>query len=401
VRTLILNQYFPPDTSATAGMAAEAVTALTSAGHEVTVVAGRPSYQPSTKLPWRPLQTERCADLTVMRVGSASFDRRDMSGRLANYLSYGALCAPTALACRFDIVVSMSDPPFLGALALAIARWRRRPLVYWLQDFHPDFAVASGMLGEGFLVDRWRALHGLVLRGADRVVVLGEDMAERATRYGTDPKRLDVVRTGVAEQQPTDGDPRRHKVAQAIRHGCRFVVLYAGNLGSAGSWATLLAAAGAPVLADVGFVIVGSGAARERLERDAGALPNVWFEPFRPRSELPYVLAAGDLQVVMVAPGLEGLVVPSKLYGVLGAGRPVLAMARENSDVARLVRRHDCGLVVDPESPDALIGAVEWARRHPEALAQMGARAEAAARTLPRNEEMAKLVRIVEDVART
>jgi colanic acid biosynthesis glycosyl transferase WcaI len=111
---------------------------------------------------------------------------------------------------------------------------------------------------------------------------------------------------------------------------------------------------------------------------------------------VPYVLAAGDLHVVTVRSGLEGVVVPSKLYGILAAGRPVLAVACEGSDVARIVRRYGCGFVADPDRPDAVAQAVREAMASPRNLAAMGARARAAARDFEQQAQLDRFIEVVE-----
>jgi glycosyltransferase involved in cell wall biosynthesis len=150
----------------------------------------------------------------------------------------------------------------------------------------------------------------------------------------------------------------------------------------------------------VGFVFVGEGAAASDVDRAARALPQVRRLPFRPAAEVPYVLAAADLHIVTVRRGLEGVVVPSKLFAILAAGRPVLAVAPEGSDVARIVRRYGCGFVADPDDPNAVAAAVRHAMRAPDLLEAMGRRALVAARDFERSGQLARFVQVVEEALR-
>jgi len=149
-----------------------------------------------------------------------------------------------------------------------------------------------------------------------------------------------------------------HPVVREIRSGFRFLVLHAGNIGFSGAWETLLEAARLLENEGVGFLFVGDGARRPQIEAAAMGCRAIRFLPFRPPEEVPYVLAAGDLQVVTLRRGLEGVVVPSKMYAVLAAGRPVLAVTPLGSDVARIVGRHACGLIADPDDPAAVAAAI-------------------------------------------
>jgi glycosyltransferase involved in cell wall biosynthesis len=147
------------------------------------------------------------------------------------------------------------------------------------------------------------------------------------------------------------------------------------------------------------LVFVGDGAVRKRLEAALAeeASPVRWL-PFRPASEVPYVLAAGDLHIVTVRRGLQGVVVPSKLYPILAAGRPVLAVAPEESDVARIVRRTGCGLVADPDDPDAVARAVLTVYQDRTRLAEMGQRAREAAREYDRVKQLERFMELIESL---
>src|SRR6266550_4755510 len=400
MRVLLLNQYFPPDTAATAKIAVLVARALALAQYaSVQVLAGRPSYDPAER--HRPYLWRRDLqeDVVVERVGSTAFTRHRMAGRLANYLSYLVLAVPRALAINADVVLAMTDPPVAGIAGALIAALRRLPLVYNVRDLYPDMAVAAGLLRPGPLAAAWERLHQWALRRADRVVVLGEDMRERIVAKGIRAERVVVVRDGAPI--PTAVPGIDHPVAWEVRGGFRFVVLHAGNLGFYGAWETLVRAAALLNGEGAGFVFIGAGAAAARVQALAtSANGRVRFLPFRPASEVPYVLAAGDLHVVTVRRGLEGVVVPSKLYGILAAGRPVLAVAPEASDVARIVHRYGCGFVADPDRPESVAQAVREAMASPGDLAAMGARARAAARDFEQQAELNRFVRVVEVVCR-
>jgi len=401
MRILLLNEYYPPDTSATAKMAAQVVKALAER-HQVTVIAGRPSYDPDEFYPFAFLRREICDGVTVERVGSTTFPRHRMRCRVLNYLSYLALAVPRALAVPSDVILAMTDPPIAGVAGAFVARLARRPFVYNIRDLYPEMALGGEIVRPSRWVRWWERLHRCALKQAARVIVLGDDMRARILSKGVVPERVVVVRDGASlpASAPGPGDSAASEIVRELRCDFPFVVLHAGNLGFYGAWDTLLKAA--EILRDdgIGIVFVGEGANRAALEVASAQLPNVRFLPFRPAAQIPQVMMAGDVHVVTVRRGLEGVVVPSKLYSILAAGRPVLVVAPAESDAARIVLESGSGAAADPDDPAAVAAAVRALRRDPAALAAMARRARETAEKYARVNELARFVGFVEDAAR-
>ena len=391
---LILNEYYPPDTSATAKMASIVAEALAQK-HRVTVVAGRPSYDPDERYPYSLLRRHVRNGVTVECVGSTAFSRHKMGGRVSNYLSYLVLAVPRALAIRADVILSMTDPPVAGIAGAFVAWLKRRSFVYNIRDMYPDMALGGGIVGDRGWVRLWEKMHRRALRRARRVIVLGDDMRARILRKGIEPACVVVIRDGA--MIPETLADQSHPVAQEIRSGFPFVAVHAGNLGFYGAWDTLLQAAKLLEKENIGLIFVGEGANRERLQRAAQGSANVRFLPFRPAAEIPLVMAAGDVHIICVRRGLEGVVVPSKLYSVLAAGRPVLAVAAEESDVVQIVRAARCGLAADPDDPASVAAALQMMRDNPRELINMGQRAREAAKNYARVNELKRFVAVMEE----
>jgi colanic acid biosynthesis glycosyl transferase WcaI len=396
MRILLLNEYYPPDTSATAKMAAQVAEALAQR-HEVTVVAGRPSYDPEEFYPFTFLRHDVRNGVTVERVGSTAYPRHQMRRRVSNYLSYLALAIPRALAIQSDVILAMTDPPIAGIAGAFVARMAGRPFVYNIRDLYPDMAIGGDIVRPSRWMDRWEEMHRRALREAARVIVLGDDMRTRILSKGVAPQRVVVVRDGTSFSASMP-EPN-HPAVQEIRCDFPFVVLHAGNLGFYGAWGTLLKAAEILRNQKLGFVFIGGGANLAALEASAANSPNVRFLPFRPVEQVPHVMAAGDLHVVTVRRGLEGVVVPSKVYSILAAGRPILAVAAAESDVAQIVRESGCGVVVDPDDPADVAAAIHALHNDPSRLAEMGRRARETAEKYARVNELERFVGIIEEVA--
>jgi glycosyltransferase involved in cell wall biosynthesis len=390
---LLLNEYYPPDTSATARMAALVAERLAQQ-HDVTVVAGRPSYDPDETYPYALLHRTIRNHVAVECVGSTAYPRHQMRRRVSNYLSYLTLALPRALALRPDVILAMTDPPVAGIAGAFLARLAGRPFVYNIRDMYPDMAIGGDIVPQNAWVERWERMHRRALRQAARIIVLGDDMRDRILAKGVRPENVVVVRDGASS--PAAMPDLTDLVVQEIRSGFPFVVLHAGNLGFYGAWHTMLKAAEILGNESTGLVFVGDGANRAALEASANSLKNVRFLPFRPVAEVPHVMMAGDLHIITVKRGLEGVVVPSKLYSTLAAGRPVLVIASPESDAARIVTAAGCGMVADPDDPGAVAAAVRQLRSDPGRLAEMGRRARETAKHYARVDELNRFATAVE-----
>jgi glycosyltransferase involved in cell wall biosynthesis len=397
LHVLVLNEYFPPDTSATAKNAALVVAALAER-HRVTVLCGRPSYDPTERHPPYLLRREVDGNLAIERVGSTAFPRFRMKRRVSNYLTYLGLALPRALTIRSDVVLAMTDPPIAGIAGSFVARLSGRPFVYNLRDMYPDMALGGDIIRPGTWVERWEKLHRSAMRGAARVIVLGEDMRERIISKGVDPARITISRDAVPF--PETAPATDHPVVREIRGQFRFVLIHAGNLGFYGAWRTLIQAAKLLESDGVGLVFVGEGAQKAKVESMARDCGNVRFLPFRPADEVPQVMAAGDLHVVTVKRGLEGVVVPSKVYTILAAGRPLLAVATDKTEVARFAARDGCGIAIDPDDPAAVAAAVRGVAGDSERLSSMSRRARELAQTYGRVNQLETFVEAIEEACR-
>jgi len=395
MRILLLNLYYPPDTSATAKMAQTVAQALARES-QVTILCGRPSYDPIERRPWRLYRTEEKADVRIVRVGSTTFPRFNMKKRVLNYLSYSMLAIPCALFTPCDAVLAMTDPPFEGIIGALVAMLKGKPYFYNIRDMYPDMAVGGAIVRAGLLARVWERWHCWALRRASKVIVLGEDMRNRILAKGVRAERIEIVRDGTeilaAQARPLQLDS---EVMREIRNGFRFVLLHAGNIGFYGAWETLIAAAKQLAQDGVGLVFVGEGAQRAQLETAAKGLANVRILPFYPGSKVASVLAAADAHLITVKRGLEGVVVPSKMYGILAAGKPIVAAAPRETDAVTLGERLGFGVGADPDQPDELAGVIRELAGDPARVEGMGRAALAAAPAYDRVRELQKFVEIV------
>ena len=260
-----------------------------------------------------------------------------------------------------------------------VARRHRAPLLVVTQDVFPEIAVALGRLDNPVIVGVLGRLVRFGLSHATRVVAIGEQMRRRLVAKGVRDDAISVIPNWTDTENLV---PRERANAWAQEYGLvdRFVVMHSGNLGYAQDLQTLLhAATYLRDLEDLEFVLIGSGAMGTELAALAKrlGLRNVRFLPYQPRERLAESLSSADMHVVGLAAGLAGDVVPSRLYGILAVGRPVVVHADEESETAEIVRTHRCGVVVPPGDPERLAQAIRDAHDGRVDLEQMGAAARA------------------------
>jgi glycosyltransferase involved in cell wall biosynthesis len=259
-------------------------------------------------------------------------------------------------------------------------------------------AVGGSIVEPGLLTRIWERMHRWALRRAVRVIVLGEDMRARIIAKGVDPSRVVVIRDGAEILRSNIPLPAPDPdVVHAIRGSFSFVLLHAGNLGFYGAWNTLVRAARKLASEGVGLVFVGDGAQRGQIEAAAAGAGNIRFLDFFPPSKIPSVLAAADAHVITVKRGLEGVVVPSKMYGILAAGKPIVAVAPKETDVVSLGVLGGFAVVADPDKPEELVAVVGDLIGDANKLKSLGEAARAAAPGYDRVNELQKLIRTIEE----
>lgn len=366
---LVLNQYYWPGVEATAYLLHDLCRQLT-AEFDVTVITGM-SADPES-VPGRTIKD----GVEIIRVSSTSYDRRRLSRRALNYISYLGLSLLAAIrAEKPDIVLCMTDPPIIADVALVVARRFRAPLVVISQDVFPEIAVELRRLESPIVTAFLRGLIAFYLRRAERVVAIGETMRDRLEVKGAPRDRVRVIPNWVDTKAITPM-PRDNPWAREQGLEGKFVVMHSGNIGHAQNLDALVRSATfLRDLDDVAVVMIGGGARRRELERLTEVLEvPILHLPYQPREMLSQTLSAADIHVVGLAKGLSGFVVPSRLYGILAAGRPVIVGAEASSETVQLIERVQCGVVVPPGRPEQLALAIRDAHDGAFDLEEMGRR---------------------------
>jgi colanic acid biosynthesis glycosyl transferase WcaI len=377
-KLIFVNRYFAPDQSATSQILTDLARGLAQRGFNVHVVCAAQLYDdPDARL----ARSERLTGVTVHRLVTTRFGRHRLTGRAIDYASFYVSCALKLLRLlrRGDIVVAKTDPPLVSLVCAFAVKVRGAALVNWQQDVFPEIA---SLLGANPL-PRWvdgllRRGRNASLRAAKMNVVIGSRMLQYFVRSGIPAAQLCVIENWADAQRVMPKLPSASELRARLGLLDRFVVAYSGNLGRAHEFETILGAAKAlesePVFA---FLIIGGGAkipAFKQAVADCG-LNNVRFLPYQPREALDDSLAAADVHLASLLPSLEGFVVPSKFYGILAAGRPVVFVGDPDGELSRIIHASKCGLVVNVAACEELATQLCRLRATPNACEAMGRRA--------------------------
>jgi colanic acid biosynthesis glycosyl transferase WcaI len=381
-KVVFVNRYFHPDESATSRMLSDLAFRIARLEISVTVVTSRQLYNDAraTLAPY-----EVVDGVTVHRVATSRYGRAGLVGRAVDYLSFHAAAGAKlfALLAPGDVVVAKTDPPLISIVVSALARWRRARLINWLQDVFPEVATALGMrMIPGFLQSSLVAARDRSLRRADVNIVLGERMKDHLVRRGIDPGRIRIVPNWADTEQVTPIPLEQSSLRRQLGLAGRWVIGYSGNLGRAHEFDTLIGAV--RLLRDeprFAFLITGGGAKLDGLRRavESECFDNFYFQPYQPPELLADSLAAADIHLVSLLPAVEGLIVPSKLYGILAAGRPTAFIGDTRGEVARVVRDHDCGIAVAVGDSKGLASELRLLLESPSRAREMGRKARSLA----------------------
>jgi glycosyltransferase involved in cell wall biosynthesis len=378
-RLIFINRFFAPDHSATSQILSDLAFDLAGAGREVHLVTSRQIYDnPKAALPER----EILNGVDVHRVASTAFGRAALIGRSIDYVSFYRSVGRCLdeLVRPGDIVIAKTDPPLVSVVARPVARRNGARLVNWLQDIYPETAVELGVpFMSGPVAASLAALRNATLREAAATVVVGDLMGHKVKTLGAPAERIHVIANWCDDEDIRLVANADNPLRQEWDLADKFVLGYSGNLGRAHEFATVLAAA--ERLRDeprVAFLMIGGGkrfdelAAAVQARGLAGAFR---FLPYQARTLLSYSLGSADAHWVSLDPRLEGLMVPSKFYGIAAASKPIVVIGDPNGELGRLVQRNACGFAVAPGDSESLAAALRQLLNAPQTVSEMGARA--------------------------
>jgi glycosyltransferase involved in cell wall biosynthesis len=383
VRILYLSQYFPPEMGAPAARVHELSREWAALGHDVTVLTGFPQHPTGVIPPEYRGQLVRREELDGIRVLRAPIYATANRGRVRrslSYLSY-ALSASVLgpwLTRRPEVLIATSPQLLTAAAGAALSTLFRVPFVFEVRDLWPQSIVEVGALAAGSpAVKALEVLERALYGQADRIVAVTDSFVGALAQRGVPREKVRVITNGV-DLSLFQARPRDEKLRAELGVGPDdFLSLYVGTHGMAHGLGTLLAAATQlRHESRFRFVLVGEGADKPALVEQARRerLTSVTFKDKQPRGSIAALLAACDTSLVLLKDRpLFRTVLPSKIFEIMGAARPVV-LAVEGEARQLVVERAGAGLFVPPENPDALVSALRTLAKNPAGAAAMGQR---------------------------
>jgi colanic acid biosynthesis glycosyl transferase WcaI len=357
-------------------------------GVEITIVTSFPHYRKGNPETWvskqrRLFEVSHWEGATVVRsyvyAPVVKNEKLAILGRALSFLSFNftSLVASVLLVGKADLIFAPSSPPLTnGIIAYVVSRFKRCPMVYNVQDLYPDIAVDMALVRNCWLVKTLRILEKIVYKASNRVLTVSQGMRDLIVSKGVPKGKIEVIENFIDPQFVT---PQNRDNYFSRRYGLHnaFVLMYAGNIGIPHGVEVLVGAA--RLLEDVHdiiFCMVARGEYKDAVEKLARQqqLRNMMFLPPQPEEVTPLIWASASAGVVSYRKGLSHYSVPSKLFAVMCAARPVIASVDADSQTAAIVETAGCGLCVRPESPEEIAAAVMRLRNEPHLAEQMGQR---------------------------
>lgn len=351
-KIIFINRFFYPDKSATSQILTDLLFNISDRlGIEVHVIASRNTYLNDEVLP----RNEIINGVNIHRASVTRFGRGNLMGRAFDYLSFyfSAFLLAMRLVKKHDLVVVKTDPPVISFVVYLVAKIKRARFINWIQDLFPEVASGLGMMSESSLHYKLlKRIKNISLSAAETNVVIGNKMRDRLLREGIDESRITVIDNwSIAESTEYINNADNYLVSEWGLED-KFIIEYSGNFGRAHEYDVMCK------LLDhyqhdvkVVFLFIGGGKYYDDIQLfvDKSAISNVIFKPYQDKSVLNYSLSLADLHIISLRNELEGLIVPSKFYGLASIGAPVLFLGDVDGEIASMLKKDNSGYCFPPD----------------------------------------------------
>ena len=337
-KILVLSQFFYPDRSGTGKILAELFLSLPKEEFEIDVVSGRRIYNEKVKTVLS--KYEQINNINIYRVFKYFMPKEKCWGRLFNYIGFflftGVKVFSSKLYKEKNIIFSVSNPPIMPLLG-AILKAKNNKFIYLIHDLYPDVAVKLGFTKEKSLMARiMYNINKFVFKRADKILVLGRDMKYYIMKkYNISDTKIEVFTNWATKTFETDEEPKNNK----------FKLIYTGNIGNAHNLDIAIKAA-KKMSDEIELIFVGEGSRKASLQKIASGARNIRFLSYLNDKEYEQILKSADALLLSLEIGLAGLVIPSKLYTYLSAGKPIIAICENDSEIAFVINEETCGIIM-------------------------------------------------------
>lgn len=382
-KLLIYAHYFYPDVASTGQILTELCEGMTDT-FDITVICVVPSYSGTIdeKYKTKRIYKEEYNGIKIIRVRVPEFQKSNKISRIKNLLAYffNSLLATLKIE-KQDYIYTISQPPILGGVLGVLGKWLKGgKLIYNIQDFNPEQTMAVGYSKNKLLLNTVMEVDKFSCKKADKVIVVGRDMQETLrNRFNNKkvPKNV-FINNWINEKEiyPLEQNhPRIMEFKEKYNLQDKFIIMYSGNIGLYYDLENIIKVIGEfKDREDVVFAFVGDGTVKDKVESyvNENNLSNVTFIPYQDKADLIYSLNAADIHWVVNAKGIKGVSVPSKLYGVMAAGKTVLGVLDEGSEARLIVEDCNCGVCIEPGNYKEISNNIEYILNNKEEIRALG-----------------------------
>lgn len=381
-KVLMIVNYFYPEYASTGQLMTELCKELQD-DFQITVIAAIPSYSGSEYIKSKKrIQYDKLENINIVRVRVSNLDKNSKVSRIKYILSYfiNALIAITKLE-KHDIVFAISQPPILGGLLGYIGKkLKKGKFIYCIEDFNPEQAEAIKYAKSSLIFNIARKIDNFSCTHSDKIIVVGRDMKQTMIKRNAkiDVNKIEVINNWINENEVYPLDKSHEQVNQFLVNSNlvdKFIIMYSGNIGLYYDLENLIKVFGKfKDYNDLHFVFIGEGAKKEELERyvNENGINNITFLPYQPKDKIVYSLNAADVHLVTNQKGIKGVSVPSKIYGVMAVGKPVLGILEKGSEAEMLVTNSGCGFTVEPQKYKEIEEKIKFIYENRNMLKEMG-----------------------------
>ena len=361
--------YFYPDLASTGQLMTELCLQLQH-DYKITVIAAQPGYAGEVTKKKKIFEYSHLESVGVTRIKLPIVNKNSKLSRLKYILTYFTMANIALLKMKnVDIVYTISQPPILGGLIGTIHKWiKKSKHIYNIQDFNPEQAAAVAYSSNPFLfkmayfIDQWNC------RFANHIVIVGHDM-EETLKKRLNTKHLvnySIINNWTDESEIIPLNKDHSEITAFLqKHQLqdKFILMYSGNIGLYYDLENVVKVARYfKNNKDIVFLFIGEGAVKQKMQAyvQREQLTNVQFLPYQKKEYLKYSLNSADVHLVVNQKGIKGISVPSKIYGVMAAGKPVLGVLEKGSEVQQLIDKSNCGLVIEPQDYKGIIEGIKY-----------------------------------------
>ncbi|PPA69496.1 glycosyltransferase family 4 protein [Jeotgalibacillus proteolyticus] len=367
-KVVFVINYFYPDVASTGQLLTELCLNLQN-DFDITVIAAQPGYAGEESSSKKIIEEDFLENIKVLRIRLPKVNKKSKISRIKYIFSYFFLANFALLKeKKIDVVYTISQPPVLGGLIGTIGKFfKNTKHIYNIQDFNPEQAAAVNYTNKKFIFETARKIDNLNCSYSDCVILVGNDMKETLKRRFNNknvPENV-VINNWTDEKEIIPLDKENDNVKEFLnKHNLtdKFVVMYSGNIGLFYDLENIIKVSlHFKNHKNIVFVFIGEGAVKEEMENFvlSNSIQNVYFLPYQPKDYIKYSLNAADVHLVVNQKGIKGVSVPSKIYGVMAAGKPILGVLEQGSEAYSLIHKSNCGVTIEPQDYNELIKKIE------------------------------------------